>query len=83
MSSAGVRTSRKLARRLLQGDTVREVTGLRSEDDQLKQLVAELCAQKKFAWHGIKIARNMQYRLAEKQEYCISESGVYRILKSY
>jgi len=62
----------------LSGDTVREasrdeVSDLRNENEQLKQLVAELSLKnrilkKSFDWSGVEVDRYMRYSQAEKLE---------------
>jgi len=62
-------------RKRLSGDTVREantdeVTGLKRENDDLKQAVAELYLRND--WH-----------ITDTHDYFVSESSVYRILKAH
>ena len=65
-------------KRKLKGDTIREagsdeVSELRKENEQFKQLVAELSLKnrvlkKKFEWSGVKLRRYMRYSQSEKVE---------------
>ena len=62
----------------LKGDTIREansdqVSELRKENEQIKQLVAELSLKnrvlkKKFEWTGVKLRRYMRYSQPEKMQ---------------
>ena len=73
-------------KRQLNGDTIREassneVSDLRSEHEQLKQLVAELSLKnrvlkKSSEWSGVSAERYMRYGQAEKMEVCMSSNGV-------
>ena len=66
-----------------------EVSELRSENEQLKQLVAELSLKnrvlkKKFEWFGIEIGRYMRYSQAEKMEIIrLVEASTLSVKKTF